>query len=765
MNNNKQPILLVLTSYPNRECGIATFSNDLVQALKVSYLNEFEIKICAIENGASRHEYDQDVLFTLNAFDRKAYKKMALDINMDDRIAHVLIQHEFGLFGGDYGSWIKLFIRKLERPFSIAFHTVLPNPEARRYRLVRFLAEHASACIVMTNHAKELLRSTYQVLQSDITIIPHGTHTMISENPESFREINDLSDKIVLSTFGLLSSNKSIETALLALPEIIRKYPNVMYVILGKTHPEVVKHEGEKYRNYLESIIYRLNLSNNVKFVNKFLPNEELLQWLQVTDVYLFTSRDPHQAVSGTFAYAMSSGCPIIATSIPHATECLSTGAGRLIDFESPDQLGFHLNELLSDQQLRQSMRNEALHYMKPTEWQNVAINYLKILPSKYKNNVQNLPPIRLKHLHKLMGEHGIFQFAPHGIPDKNSGYTLDDNARGLIACCAYVKLKKDPSVLLFIDRFLSFISHCQVENGQFINYVDENGNYSLSNKEENLEDANGRAVWALGVVLSIHELLPKRLIEKAWRNLQCYLENDHEVSSPRALAFHIKGIHHLLDYTYNSDYVLRIEKMANELKESFMSTKSGHWNWFEDQLTYGNGVLPEAMALAYHRTKMPVFKTIAHMSFEFLLDHLFDGEQFNPISNKGWHHRTSDEKAIGGYQPIDVAYTILALDTFHTLFNRGYYLSKMQLTFQWFLGHNHLHQLVYNSETGGCHDGLEETNINLNQGAESTVCYLLSRLTLEKYTQYEPIKSPTSRIRKEEISSFADQPSQFTFI
>ena len=765
MSNDQQPILLVISSYPNRECGIATFTNDLVNALKKSYLNQYDIRVCAIENGKSTFKYDQDVLFKLNAIDQSEYKNLAERINQDKRITHVLIQHEFGLFGGDYGNWLKIFIRKLDCPYSIVFHTVLPQPDLKRFRLVRFLAKNAQDCIVMTNHAKDLMRSSYQLSEQSISVIPHGTHPLNGDETTIFKELNDLTDKTVLSTFGLLSSNKSIETALMALPSIIQEFPDIIYVILGKTHPEVYKQEGEKYRNYLERIIDRLNLNNNVRFINQFLPTEELLKWLQITDVYLFTSRDPHQAVSGTFSYAMSSGCPIIATSIPHAKECLSSGAGRLIDFESSEQLAFHLKELLQNDNLRQTMRNQAFHYMKATEWNNVALHYLKLLPCVKEFKLQKLPPIRLTHLYHLMGKRGIYQFAPLGQPDRNSGYTLDDNARGLIACCEYLKLKNDPAVLLFIDRFISFISLCQKENGAFLNYVNDDGSFSVKNETENLEDANGRAVWALGTVLESHTFLPKRMVEKAWRNLQCYLENYQPITSPRAIAFHIKGIHYLLDYTFNSSYLNLMEQLANQLKEAFFSTKSGNWNWYEDQLTYANSTLPEAMALAYHRTKQPTFKTITHMSFDFLLEHLFEEAHFQPISNNGWHHRSSKEKSTGGYQPIDVAYTIVALDTFFLLFNDRKYLTKMIRAFQWFLGHNHLNQLVYNPETGGCHDGLEISNVNLNQGAESTICYLLARLTIEKHVQLQQDTTSTSFSRKEENVAQHVQPHLFPIL
>lgn len=752
MKKQDKPILLILSSYPNRECGIATYSRDLVDALKSSYALSYDVRICALENGVSKFTYDDDVLYTLDCTNRNAYAELALQINSNPRIRQVMIQHEFGLFGGNYGVWIKRLLRPLHTDFSIVFHTVLPNPDNSRYKLVRWLTKKASNCIVMTQHAKAIIANDYALTNQHIDVIPHGTHPQGKLDTERIRENFDVEHRRVVSTFGLLSSNKCIETALLALPQLISSHPDLLYVVIGKTHPEVVKHEGEHYRNSLHQLVERLNIQNHVRFIDRFLPNDELLQWLHISEVYLFTSRDPHQAVSGTFAYAMSSGCPIIATAIPHAKEYLSTGAGRLIDFESPDQLGFHLAALLSDHELRNAMRSEALHAMKKTEWNNVALNYLKcIQPSNHSTDEINLPPVELKHLVALMGKMGIYQFAQHGIADRESGYTLDDNARALIASCHYFTLKSDPAVLMLIDRFLNFIDHCQLMDGRFVNYVDDDGRFTPQNDDVDLEDSNGRAVWALGFLLAQHEFLPKRFVDRAWRYLICYLDNMQAIQSPRALAFHIKGLHYVLDYTYDARFISTIDGMADQLKEAFYQTKSGSWKWYEDQLTYANSILPESMLLAYQRTKNPVYKTVANLSFDFLIEHVFENDKLHPISNNGWHHRTQKVKEIGGQQPIDVAYMVMSLRTFYHTFQDADHLKKMVHAFHWFLGDNHLNQLIYNPTSGGCHDGLEITNVNLNQGAESTICYLMARLTLEETLASVPLHNRSSYSKYEE--------------
>jgi hypothetical protein len=538
----------------------------------------------------------------------------------------------------------------------------------------------------------------------------------------------------VLTTFGLLNEGKSIETALEALPKIIDKFPNVIYLVIGKTHPEVLKRDGEKYRNFLYEKVQELHLENNVRFINKYLSLEELMDYLERTKVYLFTSKDPNQAVSGTLAYAMACGCPVIATPIPHAKEFLQ-GAGFNYDFLNVNQLAEKTIELLYNPKLVREMRLNALHKISPTSWQNSAIAHIELV--KNKNNKHKItlhyemPKISLNHIKRMTTINGLIQFSAISKPNLQSGYTLDDNARALIAVTKHYQLTNTEEDLELINTYLKFILFCQQENGSFLNYVDKEGNFTTNNSNENLEDANGRAIWALGEFISHKEIIHKSLIKKAKFAIEKALINIHKFHSPRAISFAIKGLYFYNQESQSPRINYLITSLADNLVSKYRGVSDKKWKWFEDYLTYANSILPEAMLFAGLSTGSELYKDIAKTSFDFLLSLTFKEDQIKVISNQGWYHRGKSANQFGE-QPIDVAYTILALQTFYQVYEDDAYKSKMCIAFDWFLGKNHLHQIVYNPKTGGCYDGLEQYHVNLNQGAESTISYLLSRLTME---------------------------------
>jgi hypothetical protein len=551
----------------------------------------------------------------------------------------------------------------------------------------------------------------------------------------------------VLTTFGVLSSGKSIETTLLALPSIIKVYPDIMFLIIGKTHPSVVKQQGYQYRNFLDKMVREMHIEQHVKYINSYLPLPELLEYLQLTDIYLFTSKDPNQAVSGTFSYALSCGCPIISTPIPHALEVLQEDAGIIIDFENSNQLSEAVIHLLDNDALRVQIGLNGLHRMASTVWENSAIAHAKLFEKigveqillKYK-----IPAINIGHLKNLTTGFGMIQFSVINQPDINSGFTLDDNARALIAMCQYFELSLDEDAIKYIEIYLNFIRYCLQQDGSFLNYVNEKGFFTDQNKETNLQDSNGRAIWALGYLTSICHLLPSQYNEVAITAeiiLNAALVNVRKIHSTRALAFIIKGLYYRnTRINSKSDLSLMIE-LSDRLVQMYRHEADTEWSWFEAYLTYANSILPEAMLCAWLATGNVIYLDIAKSSFNFLSSKIFRGDGIKVISNKGWMHKGSQIDAdvpynypIGGEQPIDVAYTILALSKFYDVFKDTVYKQNMELAFNWFLGSNHLQQIIYNPCTGGCYDGLEENYVNLNQGAESTVSYLMARLTMEKY-------------------------------
>lgn len=743
------PEVLFIASYPPRECGIATYTQDLTEAIVEKFSLSFSLKICALEQTGVSYNYAQNVKYILPAFDLHAYEDMALNLNLNKNLCLIFVQHEFGLFGGDYGQHLLALLYRLNKPVITTFHTILPDPDPVRKEVVQEISRISVSVVVMTLSSARILENEYGVPKDKISVIPHGTHLAPSFDHTEKKARNHLGNRMVLTTFGLIGPGKSIETALDAMPAIISKFPNVVYLIIGKTHPGVIQHEGEQYRNMLERKVLDLNLQGHVRFINRYLPLADLLEYLQRTDIYLFTSNDHYQAVSGTFAYAMSCGCPVVSTPIPHAKELLAS-AGFMIDFQRSDQLAEVTIKLLSDTALRYEMKLNALHQISPTAWPNAALAHVALLMKHTKDPIQqcyNLPRISLEHINKLTTSTGIIQFSKLGIPDIDSGYALDDNARALIAMCRCYEITHNETVLTLIETYLEFVIRCQNDDGTFLNYVHADGAFDDKNQQENLEDANGRAFWALGEFIAHGSLFHPDWTTKAELVFLTAIYPLLKMRSPRAVSFVMKGLYL---YNKNKDSLAvkqQITVLANDLISKYRYISDDNWKWFESYLTYGNAVMPEAMLCAYLATGNDLFKTIAKSSFDFLLSIIIPGDEIKVVSNQGWLNK-GDAPHHYGEQPIDVAYTILALDKFNEVFPDNGYLEKMQISFNWFLGKNHLRQIMYNPSTGGCYDGLEEHHINLNQGAESTVSYLLSRMVMEK--NFNPVGLDNVKLLKE---------------
>ena len=740
--------ILFITSYPPRECGIATYSQDLIKALNNKFSNSLSIKVCALESNGNTYPYPNEVKYILKTSLAEDYEKLAVSINHDNDIKLVLIQHEFGFFHAQEGPFLQLLF-EITKPLVIVFHTVLPHPDEGFKLKVQRIAAFCRSIIVMTHNSADILTRDYDLSAQKISVIAHGTH-LVPHLSESFLKIKyGLKDRKVLTTFGLLSSGKSIETTLEALPAIIKQNPEVVFLIIGKTHPEVKKHEGEIYRESLEQKVKQYALHDHVKFINSYLPLPELLEFLQLTDIYLFTTNDPNQAVSGTFVYAMSCACPIISTPIPHAMEVLTGDTGIIFDFRNTQQLADGVIRLLNDEPLRRNLSSNTLEKIVSTAWENSAVAHAILFAKITSDKISlryNLPSINLDHLKKMTTNIGIIQFSKINQPDISTGYTLDDNARALVASCLYFKLTGDEERIYDIRKYLSFIKHCLQPAGDFLNYTDKDNNYTSQNKDTNLDDANGRAVWALGYLVSFTGLLPGEIIAEAGSILEKSLIRIGTVHSTRAMAFAIKGLYYYQSAIKTPKNLLLITTFANRLVQMYKHESKEKWEWFEGYLTYANSILPEAMLYAWLLTREPIYKDIARSSLKFLLSQTFNENGIEVISNKNWLQKG---QAAGhfGEQPIDVSYTFMTLSKFYDVFMDDNYRMKMETAFNWFLGNNRLHQIIYNPCTGGCYDGLEETHVNLNQGAESTVSYLMARLTMENYKNSEKLPEAQSLI------------------
>jgi len=749
--NNHLPGILFITSYPPRECGIATYSQDLIKALNNKFSNSFNIGICPLESENEKHDYTDEIEYILNTDDPDGFISLAKNINSDADIRIVLIQHEFGFFEKRKDEFVQ-FLNDLNKPVVIVFHTVLPHPNEELKENVKKISAVAESIIVMTKSSARILNDDYRAQPQKITVIPHGTHLVSHLDNHFLKHKYGLTGKKVLSTFGLLGPGKCIETTLEALPNIVRTNPEVLFLIIGKTHPSIVKQDGEKYRRMLEAKVASLGLERYVRFINYFVPLPDLLEYLQLTDIYLFTSKDPNQAVSGTFSYAISCGCPIISTPIPHAREVLKNDAGIIVDFQNPRELSEAITSLLKNEQLRKNIGSNGLHRMASTAWENSAIAHALLFERIWDDEIllqYNVPVINLAHVKRLTTGFGMIQFSRLNHPDIDSGYTLDDNARALIAVCRHFELTGDENDLGYIATYFNFIKHCQLPGGSFLNYVDGEKKFTEQNNSANLEDSNGRAVWALGYLLSLQDILPQALTQDAESTMQMALLHVNKIHSTRAMAFVIKGLYYYNTMNRSARSISLVREFANRLLQMYRHEKGDKWQWFESYLTYANSLLPEAMLCAWLVTGEAIYSEIARTTFDFLLSKIFTKNGINVISNKNWLYK--DEPVVplntGGEQPIDVAYTVLALKKFYSVFKDEDYRRKMETAFNWFLGNNHLHQVIYNPCTGGCYDGLEENYVNLNQGAESTISYLLARLTIDpEYRDEDRVREKNHR-------------------
>jgi len=727
--------ILVITSYPPRECGIATYSQDLITSLNSKFSNSLSTKICALETGDAKYSYPGSVKYVLNTSLEAEYENLAIKINHNHHIHIVLIQHEFGFFRGHEQAFLQ-FLYELSKPVVIVFHTVLPYPDVQLKSQIRSIAFICSSIIVMTHKSADILTNDYNVPQQKISVIAHGIHLVPHLSKEILKRKYGLTGHKVLSTFGLLSSGKGIETTLEALPAIIKKIPDVLFLVIGKTHPEVVKNEGEIYREMLQQKVNYLAIQDHVIFINNYLALPELLEYLQLTDIYLFTTNDPNQAVSGTFAYAMSCGCPIISTPIPHAKELLTEDTGIIFDFHNSKLLADGVIRLLKDEPLRKSISANALQKIISTAWENSAVAHAMLFEEIIGEKIifqYNLPEINLDHVKKMTTNIGIIQFSKVNQPDPETGYTLDDNARALVAMCMHFKLTGDRENLKDIHIYLRFIKRCMQIAGNFLNYVDKKNEFTPQNQETNLDDANGRAIWALGYLLSLKDILPPEISSEAEIILKRSFYHLNTVYSTRAMGFALKGLYYYNSSTKSTENLLLVKTIANRLVQMFRHESNEEWKWFESYLTYANSILPEAMLYAWLLTGDPTYKEIAQSSLDFLLSQTFNDKGIEVISNKNWLKK-GQKPGLFGEQPIDVAYTVMTLSKFYEVFEDDDYRLKMETAFNWFLGKNRLHQIIYNPCTGGCYDGMEETQVNLNQGAESTLSYLMARLTVEKH-------------------------------
>jgi glycosyltransferase involved in cell wall biosynthesis len=730
--DSKESKICFLGNFPPRECGIATFTRDLVVSMNKKFNPVLKSKVIALNEDYDFYNYDNRVIMQLNKDDPKEYKYTAEKVNKSQDVKLISIQHEFGIFGGDYGTHLLNFLERNKKPVAITFHSVLPDPSDERKEVVKAIAANSNAIIVMAEAAIDILNKDYNISRSKLHLVHHGIPNVAYSPSEPFKKKLKLEDRKVLTTFGLLSKGKGIEYMIKSLPPLVKKYPNILYLVVGETHPVVRRHEGEKYRNKLIKLVNQLGLSNNVKFYNKFISLEELLQYLLATDIYVCTNLERNQIVSGTLSYAMGCGRPVVSTPIIYAEELLANGRGLLAKFKNPKSYTDAIDELLSDDEMRIEMGKQSYAHTRSMIWPNVANRYLNVFNKVVKlreETTKKYPKISLKQLENLTDNFGCIQFSNEdAAPANESGYTLDDNARALIVAVLHNSLFNSDQSKKLIRIYLSFLEHTQEEDGNFKNNF-HNENEKLNSHSE---DAFGRAIWSLGY--TINKLgNDSEMVKKSEIMLKKALLQVEKLSSIRAKAFTIEGLCNYSKKTKNRKIISLIKKLGDSLIEEYHKNSSPDWEWFEETLTYSNSKLPESLFLAYHVTQDKKYLEIAEKTLNFLSDVVFIEDELMPVGQAGWFKK-GGKRALFDQQPIDAATMVQTCLTAHKITKDDHYYEKAVLAFNWFLGRNHLKQMVYNESTGGCFDGLTKKNLNLNQGAESTISYLLARLMLEEF-------------------------------
>ncbi len=727
-----------VSTYPPKACGIATFTADLRQAL---LKNKYQSSIIAVTNEHDSLDYPSEVVFEIGQNRIKDYKLAAEYINFSG-VDLVCLQHEFGIFGGSHGRYVMELLLNLQRPIVTTLHTVLRKPNQGLREALLQVADASEHLVVLSNTAASILKEVYGIGENKISMIYHGVPNVPFVDPNYYKDKFKVEGRLVILTFGLMSRNKGIEFMLEALPSVVKAHPEVVYIVLGATHPEVKRREGEEYRLWLKRRVRELNLEDHVIFFDRYVDFEQLCEFIGACDIYVTPYQSKEQIVSGTLSYALGAGKAIISTPYYYAEEILADGKGKLVNFGDVEALSQALVSLIENHALRHRMRKRAYEFGRQMIWQNVGKAYAelfdKIISGRRKQVgglhvkrdtvfVSEMAEPRLDHLIRLTDDTGIFQHATYGVPDRRFGYTTDDAARALVVALNYYQQFKDERAIELARCYLSFIQYAQRSDGKFRNFMEYSRNFT---DECGSEDTMGRALWGLGKTVSSSpdekmQVLAKNIFERAIENL--ILEH------PRAIAYAICGLDSFLQ-RYEGAVVVRrlLTKLAEELVDIYRKHSSDDWKWFGDEITYANAKIPHALLLAYRLTQEEKYKQVGMESFNFLIRQTYRNGYLDFIGNKGWYQR-GGQRAIYGQQPIEAGYTIEAACLAYEVTGDPFYIEIARAGVEWFLGRNRLGIGLYDFTTGACSDGLDPQGVSMNQGAESVICCLLGLLAASR--------------------------------
>ncbi len=733
--------IAVLGNYLPRQCGIATFTTDLCEAISTEYGSArlFAVPVNDTESG---YAYPPRVRLALQQDDLSSYEQGAEFLNFTN-FDLVCLQHEYGIFGGPAGSHILNLLRRLKMPVITTLHTVLREPNPDQRLVMEEIAAISDRLIVMSQLSSQLLQEIFKVPGSKIDIVPHGVPDLPFLDPNFYKDRFGVEGKAVLLTFGLLSPNKGIENVIQALPQILAKHKNVIYIVAGATHPHILRREGDRYRSYLQGLAKEVGVESNVIFHNRFVSPEEMVAFIGAADIYVTPYRHEAQVVSGTLAYALGAGKAIISTPYWHAIELLDDRRGALVPFQDPDAIARKAVELLDTPAIRHAMRKRAYVYAREMVWKSVAQGYMASFEQARADRARQpramfadgspekcldqLPALNLDHLHRLTDQTGMLQHATFTVPNYGEGYATDDNARTLRLAVLIEQLAGPESAGIekLASRYLAFLGHAlNPENGRFRNFLTYERKWT---EAAGSEDCHGRALWALGTVLGRSK--NQALRGAAGRLFETAVPAVVGFSSPRAWAFALLGIQEYLDwFPGDRDAQQMRSVLATRLLELYGSNQSPEWNWFEDVLAYSNARLPQAVLIAGRRSSDTLMVSAALGALNWLseIQRSPENDHFVPIGSQGFY-RKGGEKARFDQQPLEAGGAVSACLGAYRATGEDRWLKEAWSAFNWFLGNNDLQIALYDPSTGGCRDGLHPERVNENQGAESTLAFLMA--------------------------------------
>lgn len=740
-----------------RKCGLATFTHDLVNGLQKKH-PATDFWVLPMNDQPQGYDYTAPVRYQIRDNKLNDYRRAADFLNINN-VDAVCVQHEYGIYGGEYGRYILDLLDELRMPVITTLHTILKDPCTEQREILDELAQRSIRLVTMSQHGVDFLKDVYHIDESKIAMIHHGIHDVPFVDPSYYKDQYGVEGRKLLLTFGLLSPGKGLEYAVQALPAIVEKHPEAIYMVVGATHPHVKANAGESYRESLKKLAEKLGVSEHLVFHDRFVETEELMQFIGAADIYLTPYLSEAQITSGTLAYALGAGKAVVSTPYWHAQELLAEDRGVLVGFKDPHAIALAVNDLLDDDVMRNTMRKRAYQFGRNMVWSTVANQYMELFEAarnEYRNiksnhKVQtpgrlNLPDINLTHLQTLTDDTGIFQHAIYTVPDANHGYCIDDNARALLLCSALTGHDPliDPLLHRLANRYQSFIYYAWNNNNRrFRNFMSYDRRWL---EDAGSPDSHARTLWALGTILgSDHHLGDRPMSSKLFTQ---GLEAASSFTSARSWMFTILGTTAYLK-RYGGDLQVRKlrDRLAQRLMKLYRTNAGADWKWFEPVLTYSNARMAEALLISGYDAQNHQWADAGLAALKWLTKiQTSQGGIFEPIGSDGWYPR-GGERAMFDQQPIEAYTQVSASLTAWKLTGDDRWYDEATRAFAWFMGANDLGVEVYDPENGGCRDGLHADRRNENQGAESTLAYLLAHAEMIMASKEKQCPSKTQAI------------------